>query len=107
MKKSELKPGMVVQYADGKRRLVTAINGELFLMGKDMFAELDKFNEDLINKSHNLDIVKVFQPKEPRSLSALLECDNCIWERPKEVILTMQEIANKFNIPVEQIRIKK
>ena len=107
MKKSELKPGMVVQYADGKKRLVTAINDELFLMGENMFAELDKFNEDLINEIHHLNIVKVFQPKEAAGLNTLLQCDNCIWERPKETVLTMQEIANKFGIPVEQIRIKK
>jgi hypothetical protein len=31
--------------------------------------------------------------------------DNIIWEMPRE--LTMQEIANKFGIPVEQLRIKK
>ena len=107
MKKSDLKPGMVVQYADGKKRLVTAVNDELFLMGENMFAELDKFNEDLINEIHHLNIVKVFQPKEAASLNTLLQCDNCIWERPKETVLTMQEIADKFGIPVEQIRIKK
>lgn len=107
MKKSDLKPGMVVQYADGKKRLVTAVNDELFLMGENMFAELDKFNEDLINEIHHLNIVKVFQPKEAASLNTLLQCDNCIWERPKETVLTMQEIADKFGIPVEQLKIKK
>lgn len=107
MKKSDLKPGMVVQYADGKKRLVTTVNDELFLMGENMFAELDKFDEDLINKAHNLNIMKVFQPKEANSLRTLLECDNCIWERPQETVLTMQEIADKFGIPVEQLKIKK
>ena len=107
MKKSDLKPGMVVQYADGKKRLVVAVNDELFLMGENMFAELDKFNEDLINEIHHLNIVKVFQPKEAASLNTLLQCDNCIWERPKETVLTMQEIADKFGIPVEQLKIKK
>jgi hypothetical protein len=107
MKKSDLKPGMVVQYANGKKRLVTVINGELFLMGENMFSELHMFNDDLTNRGSSLNIVKVFQPREARSLTALLQCDNCIWERPKETVLTMQEIANKFGIPVEQIRIKK
>lgn len=31
--------------------------------------------------------------------------DNVIWEKPVE--LTMQEIADKFGIPVEQLRIKE
>ena len=30
-----------------------------------------------------------------------------LWEKPKEVILTMDEIAKKFGYPVEQIKIKK
>lgn len=106
MKKSNLKPGMVVEYADGKKRLVTTVNGKLFLMGVDMFSELDNFDENLISKTRGLNIMRVFQPKEPRSLTSLLGCDNCIWER-QETVLTMQEIADKFGIPVEQLRIKK
>ena len=107
MRKSDLKPGMVVQYANGKKRLVTTINDKLFLMGEDMFAELHTFNEDLTNRDSGLNIVKVFQPKEARDLKTLLNCNNCIWERPKETVLTMQEIADKFGIPVEQLKIKK
>lgn len=30
-----------------------------------------------------------------------------LWEKPQEVVLTMQDIAKKFNCPVESIRIKK
>lgn len=30
-----------------------------------------------------------------------------LWEKPKEVVLTMQEIADKFGINVEQLRIAK
>ena len=30
-----------------------------------------------------------------------------IWGKPKEVVITMQEIADKFNIPVSQLRIKE
>lgn len=32
---------------------------------------------------------------------------NTLWEKPQEVVLTMQDIAEKFNCPVESIRIKK
>lgn len=77
------------------------------LIGVDMFAELHMFTDDLTNRDSGLNIVKVFQPKKANSLKTLLDCDNCIWERPKETILTMQEIADKFGIPVEQIHIKK
>lgn len=30
-----------------------------------------------------------------------------LWEKSKEVVLTMDEIAEKFGVPVEQIKIKK
>jgi hypothetical protein len=107
MKKSDLKPGMVVEYANGKKRLVVSINGELALIGENMFSELHMFNEDLTNKGPSLNIVRIFQPKEAASLNTLLQCDNCIWVRSEEIVLTMQEIADKFGVPVEQLKIKK
>jgi len=30
-----------------------------------------------------------------------------IWERKEETILTMKEIANKFGVPVESLKIKQ
>lgn len=30
-----------------------------------------------------------------------------LWEKPKETVFTMEEIAKKFDIPVEELRIKK
>lgn len=107
MKKSDLKPGMVIEYVNGERRLVVSINNELYLISSHMFATVKSFTDDLkciTNPDRN--IVKVFQP-EASSLSSLLNCNNCIWVRPKETVLTMQEIADKFGIPVEQLKIKK
>ena len=108
MKKSDLKPGMVVEYANSEKRLVVAINAELYLISRSSFMDVKSFNEDLIyNSDSEINIVKVYQPKEAASLSTLLQCNNCIWVRPKETVLTMQEIADKFGIPVEQLKIKK
>lgn len=108
MKKSDLKPGMVVEYENGNKRLVTAINNELFLMGEHMFCRLEIFNDDLTcDNDPKINIVKVYQPKEAANLNSLLDCKNCIWERQKETVLTMQEIADKFDIPVEQLKIKQ
>lgn len=108
MKKLDLKSGMVVEYANGEKRLVVTINAELFLISRASFAEVRSFNEDLTcNGDPKMNIVKVYQPKGAASLSTLLQCDNCIWERPKEIVLSMQEIADKFGIPVEQLKIKK
>ena len=108
MKKSDLKPGMVVEYASGEKRLVVTINNELYLISRASFADVKSFNDDLTcSNNPDINIVKIYLPREAASLSALFECKNCIWERPKETVLTMQEIADKFGIPVEQIRIKK
>ena len=108
MRKSDLKPGMIVEYASGEKRLVVTINNELYLISRASFADVKSFNDDL-TYSNDLDIniVKVYQPREAASLSSLLDCKNCIWVRPKETVLTMQEIADKFGIPVEQLKIKK
>ena len=108
MKKSDLKPGMAVEYANGNKRLVTAINNELFLMGEHAYCGLENFNDDLTcSDNPDITIVKVFRPKEASSFGTLLECKRCIWKRQKETVLTMQEIANKFGIPVEQLKIKQ
>ena len=108
MKKSDLKPGMVIEYANKEKRLVVTINAELYLISRASFMNIKSYNEDLIcNSDPKLNIVKVYQPKEAASLSTLLLCNNCIWKRPKETVLTMQEIADKFGIPVEQLKIKK
>ena len=108
MKKSDLKPGMVVEYASKEKRLVVTINAELYLISRASFVDIKFYNEDLTcSNAPSINIVKVYQPKEASSLNALLQCNNCIWERPKEIVLTMQEIADKFGIPVEQLKIKK
>lgn len=108
MKKSDLRPGMVVEYANSEKRLVVTINAELYLISRASFADVKSFNEDMTcNSDPKLSIAKVYQPKEAASLSTLLQCNNCIWIRPKETVLTMQEIADKFGIPVEQLKIKK
>lgn len=104
--KEDLKPGMVVEYKSGERRLVVEINGELSLISNGMFAELNTFNNDLTHDRTNINIVAVYKTK-PSSLSTMLETTDLIWKRPEEVTLTMQEIANKFGIPVEQLKIVK
>ena len=108
MRKSDLKPGMVVEYANNEKRLVVTINAELYLISKVSFANIKSFNEDLtFDGDPIMNIVKVYQPKVAASLNTLLQCNNCIWARPKETVLTMQEIADKFGIPVEQLKITK
>lgn len=108
MKKSDLKPGMVVEYANGKRRLVIEFNDELVLLGDDGWGNLDDFSENLERLNENFTINKIYKPQFMTGLDSMLNSAyNCIWERSKSVELTMEEIAEKFGINVEQLKIKK
>ena len=109
--KKDLKTGMIVELKNSTRYLVL---GDI-LVGIDNQLLLSYYNEDLTLKS-NTDIkgptiCKVYKKydghwgggfKEGLYTDIVL-----IWERPKVVELSMEEIANKLGIPVTQLRIKK
>lgn len=102
--KDYLKPGYVVEYDDGSRFVITQdIHGNNFglqLGAAIMWASLDALNS----------IVKVYQIDRPGALHKTFIYDThltLVWEKPKEVELTMQEIADKFGINVSQLKIKK
>lgn len=109
MKKSDLKPGMVVEYANGVRRLVIEFNDELVLLGNNNWGDLKGYSEDLecpVNEDFTID--KVYKPWCMLGLNSMLEDTHpCIWYRSKSVELTIEEIAEKFGINVEQLKIKK
>ena len=117
MKKSDLKPGMVVEYANKVKHLVVEINNEINLMGTDSFNRLSYYEDDLTIADKESDPVtatnwsidKIYIPASMLSLKNMLDERFLLilWERPKEIILTMQEIADKFGIQVEQLKIKK
>lgn len=115
--KEDLKPGMVVEYANKVKHLVVEINNEINLMGSDSFNRLSYYEDDLTIADKESDPVtatnwridKVYIPVSMLSLKNMLDERFLLilWERPKEIILTMQEIADKFGIQVEQLKIKK
>ena len=110
MNKSDLKPGMVVELKNSKRLMVAEMHSDLFLLGYHMFDNLCNYNEDLTSKCiAHLSICKVYQPRDKYPFDVLLTSQKgtLIWERPKETVLTMQEIADKFGVPVERLKIKK
>lgn len=111
--KKDLKTGMIVELKDQERYLVLGDT----LVGIDNQSLLSYYNEDLTLKCNNIDsikrctICKVYKKydghwgggfKEGLHNDVIL-----IWERPKVVELSMEEIANKLGIPVNQLRIKK
>lgn len=107
IQQKHLRSGMVVEYANGERRLVTDIMGKLILISEDGFQPLSEYNEDLTIGDYSNTVINKVGISEPYCLEVMLKGATIVWERPKEVELTMQEIADKFGIPVELLKIKK
>lgn len=101
--KDYLKPGYMVEYEDGDKYVITQdAHGNVFGI------QLEKTNQWSPLKILDR-IVAVYQINKPTNLhwvdvksSAVTK----VWER-KEVELTMQQIADKFGIDVNQLKIKK
>ena len=101
--KDYLKPGYIIEYEDGDRCLLTQdIHGKVFGIGigkSQLWDSLTEFPDY---------IVAVYQINNPTHLHNINNWKELtkVWER-KEVELTMQEIADKFGIDVNQLKIKK
>lgn len=102
--KDYLKPGYVVEYDDGVRCVLTQdVHGNVF--GVEIHN--DQHWAMLKDLSH---IVAVYQITSPSNLhyQVLFESSTKkVWEKPKEIELTMQQIADKFGVDVNQLKIKK
>jgi hypothetical protein len=100
--KDYLKPGYVVEYEEGNKYVITQdVHGNMFgiQLGKAV----------LWSSLTSLDsITKVYQINKPGCLHKIYSTDylTLVWER-KEVELTMQQIADKFGIDVNKLKIKK
>jgi hypothetical protein len=101
--KDYLKPGYLVEYEDGVRCVLTQdVHGNVF--GVEIHN--DQHWATLKDLSH---IVAVYQITSPSNLhyQVLFESSTKkVWEK-QEVELTMQQIADKFGIDVNQLKIKK
>lgn len=102
--KDYLKPGYVVEWDDGSRFVITQdVHGNNFGLQLGAAIMWADFN-------HLDGIVKVYQINKPGALHKTFLHDThltLVWEKPKEVELTMQQIADKFGIDVNQLKIKK
>lgn len=110
IQKEHLRSGMVVEFKNRQRCLVIDFMGELLLISNEGCCyALSGHKEDLTCLFDALSINKVFIVSAAH-LACMLSKNNSdgqIWKRPKEVELTMDEIAEKFGIDVSQLKIKK
>ena len=93
--KADLKDGMVVEYKDGRRRLVVAD----MLIGKDGFLTLNSYSEEL--KSNSFDehtIVKTYKIREAATFDCVLDNINLelIWKRTETKHMTTEEMRTKL-----------
>ena len=107
--KDDLKTGMIVEYKSGEKRLVIRDGIDILTSGDGGWTSLNNSDETL--KSVCCTIVKVYEgytTNKSGTVNSKLEYPgNLIWERDKEKVeLTLEQIAEKFNIPVDSLRIK-
>lgn len=93
--KADLKDGMVVEYCNGKRRLV--LNNHL--IGKDGYYKLNKYTEDMKDEeSSERDIMRVFKIEIITTLDRIFHIENLelIWERDETKRMTLEEMRQKL-----------
>jgi hypothetical protein len=116
MKKSDLKSGMIIERKDGEKGIVllNTSNGDIIGGaggGKNKtWCGLYNYREDLTYGGlEDTTIVKVYDADSNMNFGSFNEYDlKLIWTRPVEPIeLTMEQIADKFNIEVSRLKIIK
>ena len=100
--KDYLKPGYVFEFNDGTKHVVVQdVHGNIFGVSIETATRWTLFQ-------HLDNIVAVYQIDAPSHLhNPTLEWHYLTKVWPKETELTMQQIADKFGIDVNQLKIKK
>ena len=110
MTKECLKAGMVVELQDDNNVTFCMVtcnsSDELVISGEASWFPVKNLNKGL--SYNNTKILKIYSRACAKYAWMLDTTERkLLWSRPTEVELTMQEIADKFGISVEQLKIKK
>lgn len=109
--KDDLKVGMLVVVRCGYKYLVAKNDNEgMFFTNEEGWTEYNTKHNDMRSAMcEDFDIMKVYSmPSKNRdAFNYSTENRTLLFERKEPKELTMQEIADKFNIPVDQLKIKK
>lgn len=113
MKKSDLTSGMVVRLRDRSKRIVIETDKGLLFSGNGTYFFDGCLNDSMVRvKTPAIDVMEVYKVSEGSEIAKILDPDNdskltLIWKRPEVMEVTMQEVAEKLGIPVENLRIKE
>lgn len=108
---SDLKVGMLVETRNSGYFLVAKNDNEgMFFTNEDGWTEYTTKHNDMKSTiCEDFDIMKVYSmpSKKTNAFNYSTENRKLLFERQEPKELTMQEIADKFNIPVDQLKIRK
>lgn len=110
MKLKNIKAGQVLKFRNGNMRIAIHINGKLEFIGINGFIHPSGLEEDLTHRlDHSFDVVEVYDVVRAGSFEHIFDLDmarlQLRWKRETE--LTLQQIADEFGIPIQQLRIKE
>ena len=99
--KADLKPGMVVEYMDGQRRIV--LNDCFMNPNKKGYLDFSDFSDDLISRMADYTTIKKVYLSRSKNLSTY--CDikylTLIWEREEVKEMTVAEIEKQLGYKVK------
>jgi hypothetical protein len=106
MKRDDIKPGMNLHFNNGKTVMTVSkwVGGFLSeaLLLTNIGSHVTAILSGIVDENLNVPI-----PDVDLQLDYITsENDEILWKRPEEIVVTMEEIAEKFDCNVEQIRIK-
>lgn len=105
--KGDLQSGMIVEFRNGIKCLVVNNKERKFLLGINDYYLLDNYSDNLNSRIKDFDIVKVYTHRCTGTLIFILEHSilKLIWQR--KVVITKQEIADKFGVNINDIEINE
>lgn len=96
----EIKPGMVITTTNDYFWVVFPIEEGLAVIS---YETNNWYRINTFINNYKEKIISIRNLSKGGSLSG----GNILWKKSEEVVLTMQEIADKFNIPLKNLRIKE
>ena len=108
---NDLKVGMLIENKEGEKFIIAeTIDGRLIGTNETGFTDLKNYDTDMTCwEFASYDIMRVYNKTKRNIKFYTYDTTNrdLLFQRKEPKELTMQEIADKFNIPVDQLKIKK
>ena len=98
--KENLKSGMVVEYANGERRLVV----DDVLLANNAWVSLGDFKNDLTSSIGDLTINAVYKKRNAPLASVLSNPGELLWKREEIVEMTLEEVCKELGKNIKIVK---